>query len=64
MQLKIVLIDKTELMTEAELWSSSNPSIETYNDTREKFIQIGDFKINKESILYVEKIEEKDKEKE
>lgn len=62
-KIKILLTDKTELLTEAEYWSSKVPNIDNLNDTREKFVEVGDFKISKESILYIQEIQE-DKEKE
>lgn len=61
-KIKILLTDKTELLTEAECWTSKIPNIDNLNDAREKFVEVGDFKISKESILYIQEIQE-DKEK-
>lgn len=53
----ITLTDKTKITTEYD-WSI--PNVEEFNDTRKNFIEIGNYILQKDSILNIEKIKEEE----
>lgn len=54
----ITLTDKTKITTEYD-WNI--PDVGEFNDTRKNFIEIGNYILQKDSILNIEKVKEEKK---